>query len=143
MNEHGLNERQLRFADLYIELGVATEAYKQAGFDCKTKKSIEAASSRLLRDVRVKSYINGRLSEMSKGRVASAEEVLAYLTSVMEGRAIGTTVAGFNIEDTTPSVAERTKAAELLGKRHRLFTEQVELNGKVGVTIVDDVGDDE
>ncbi|HDR7786442.1 terminase small subunit [Bacillus cereus group sp. Bc252] len=148
MNEHGLNERQLRFADLYLELGNASEAYRQAGYECKNKRTVETASSRLLRNVRVKAYINGMLSKMSEKRVASAEEVLAYLTSVMEGKAVGSVVIGEGmgsqiIEDITPTVTERTKAAELLGKRHRLFTEQVDLNANVGVTIVDDVEDDE
>ncbi|HHI3608511.1 TPA: terminase small subunit [Bacillus anthracis] len=148
MNEHGLNERQLRFADLYLELGNASEAYRQAGYECKNKRTVETASSRLLRNVRVKAYINGRLSKLHEKRVASADEVLAYLTSVMEGRAVGSVVIGEGmgsqtIEDITPTVTERTKAAELLGKRHRLFTEQVDLNANVGVTIVDDVDEED
>ena len=39
------------------------------------------------------------------------------------------------------SLQDRTKAAELLGKRYRLFTEKVELEGSVPVQIVDDIDD--
>ena len=39
------------------------------------------------------------------------------------------------------SLQDRTKAAELLGKRYRLFTEKVELEGNQQVQIVDDIDD--
>ena len=38
------------------------------------------------------------------------------------------------------SAKDRIKAAELLGKRYALFTEKVDLEGNVGVTIIDDIG---
>ena len=38
-----------------------------------------------------------------------------------------------------PSLQDRTKAAELLGKRYRLFTEKVEVEGVQQVQIVDDI----
>lgn len=38
------------------------------------------------------------------------------------------------------SIKDRNKAAELLGKRYALWTEKVDLDGNVGVTIIDDVG---
>lgn len=39
------------------------------------------------------------------------------------------------------SAKERIKAAELLGKRYSLFTDKVDLEGNVGVTIIDDIDD--
>ena len=38
------------------------------------------------------------------------------------------------------SAKDRIKAAELLGKRYALFTQKVDLEGNVGVTIIDDIG---
>lgn len=148
MNEHGLNERQLRFADLYIELGNASEAYRKAGYEASTEKTITVNASRLLANDNVKSYIDSRLADAQKKRIASADDVLEFLSSVMNGKATGKTLRGVGggdqvISDIEPSIAEKTKAAELLGKRHRLFTEQVDINANVGVTIVDDVGDDD
>ncbi|MDA1777463.1 terminase small subunit [Bacillus cereus group sp. BY9-3LC] len=148
MNEHGLNERQLRFADLYIELGNASEAYRQAGYEGKNESTINATASNLLRNPKVKLYIDSRLSKAHEKRIADGDEVLATLTAIMRGERTGKTLRGVGmgeqvISDIEPSIGEITKAAELLGKRHRLFTEQVDLNANVGVTIVDDVDDGE
>jgi phage terminase small subunit len=41
------------------------------------------------------------------------------------------------------SARERIKAAELLGKRYRLFVDKVDVTGSVPVKIIDDIGDDE
>ena len=38
-----------------------------------------------------------------------------------------------------PDERERTKAAELLGKRYRLFTDKVEVEGAIPIVIVDDI----
>lgn len=148
MNEHGLNERQLRFADLYIELGNATQAYKDAGYDTTDEATINSNASRLLRNDKVKSYIDSRLSKAHERRIADGDEVLATLTAIMRGERTGKTLRGVGmgeqvVSDIEPSIGEITKAAELLGKRHRLFTEQVDINANVGVTIVDDVEGDE
>ncbi|MCU5498798.1 terminase small subunit [Bacillus wiedmannii] len=148
MNEHRLNERQLRFADYYIETGNASESYRRAGYEAKTKAAIENNASRLLSNDRVKEYINSRLSKAHEKRIADGDEVLATLTAIMRGERTGKTLRGVGmgeqvVSDIEPSIGEITKAAELLGKRHRLFTEQVDLNANVGVTIVDDVEGDE
>jgi len=46
------------------------------------------------------------------------------------------------LEDKNPSLKDRVKAAELLGKRYSMWTEKKEIEGNMGVTIVDNVGDD-
>lgn len=148
MNEHGLNERQLRFADLYIELGNATQAYKEAGYEA-TGNQAESGASRLLRHAKVSAYIEKRLQKAHEKRVADGDEVLAFLSAVMRGEvedevlAFDPETARFSRESKRSDTRDRVKAGELLGKRHRLFTEQVDLNANVGVTIVDDVEGDE
>ena len=42
-----------------------------------------------------------------------------------------------------PDEKERLKAAEMLGKVHGMFTDKMQINGDLGVQIVDDVDDDE
>ena len=65
-----------------------------------------------------------------EGRVASASEVLEYLTDVLRGEAEG---------EGRGSSSPRMKAAELLGKRLGLFTEaQEEVPAPV---IIDDLSD--
>nr|MDD3840772.1 terminase small subunit [Clostridia bacterium] len=39
-------------------------------------------------------------------------------------------------------VKERIKAAELLGRRYSLFTDKVDLDGNVGIQIIDDISSD-
>nr|DAJ68713.1 MAG TPA: Terminase small subunit [Caudoviricetes sp.] len=70
------------------------------------------------------------MNERSKNTIATADEVLEYLTKVMNGEekdAFGLDV----------SVADRTKAAELLGKRHMLFTDKVKLDAEIEIDISD------
>lgn len=81
----------------------------------------------------IKEYIDLRLAELEEARIADASEVLRYLTSVMRGEVK-------DQFDLDPSLQDRTKAAELLGKRYRLFVDKQEISGKVeGVTIINDI----
>ena len=73
-----LTERQRRFADLYLQLGNACEAAEQAGF----KRSYAQGA---MRQPAVQEYIGSRIEEVRSRNVASADEVLAYLTAVMRG----------------------------------------------------------
>ena len=71
--------------------------------------------------VDIKQYIDQRLAKIEDKRIAKGEEVLQYLTKVMRGEEKDQ----FGLD---ASLQDRTKAAELLGKRYRLFTEKVEAN---------------
>lgn len=124
-----LSPKQKAFADYYIEVGNAEQAAIKAGY---SKNYARAQSYKMLDNVGVKTYIDQRMAEIESKRIAKADEVLQYLTKVMRGEER-------DQFDLDPSLQDRTKAAELLGKRYNLFKEQVELSGDVGVTIVDDV----
>lgn len=70
---------------------------------------------------------------MSNERTADAQEVLEYLTSVMRGKEKEETLIGLGegAQGKTKievGAKDRLKAAELLGKRHALFTDKVDLN---------------
>lgn len=127
-----MNEKQKAFADYYIETNNATEAAKRAGYSEKTAHVI---GSRLLKDVKVINYIKERLESKEKIRVADQDEVLEFLTKVMRGE----------VQDQlgleTP-VKERNRAAELLGKRYAMWTDKQQIDGAIGVQIIDDIGSD-
>ena len=100
-----------------------------------------AAGTRLLGNVKIKAYIDARLEEMSSAKVASAEEVMKYLTSVMRGECteqipllIGEGIQ--KLADKDIGAKERLKAAELIGKRYGLFSDKVNLEGTLPVMIV-------
>ena len=130
-----LSIKQKRFADEYIISGNAYQSAIEAGY---SEKYAKADSHKLLEKTGIKSYIAERMAEIDKEKIASQEEVLQYLTSVMRGEVTEplTVLDGDGYQrviDASPSVATRNKAAELLGKRYRIFTEkqEVELTGQV------------
>lgn len=84
-----------------------------------------------LKKPNIKSYIDERLAQLASDKIATQEEVLSYLTSVMRGETQEQTLIsigelGQEITDIDVGAKDRIKAAELLGKRHRLWTDKVE-----------------
>lgn len=140
-----LTEKQKRFADYYIETGNATQAAVKAGY---SKKYANTNANKLLQNTTIKNYIDEKLEEMSSKRIASANEVMELLTSAARGELEEEVVVvenadGFSEARTIKKkigARDRIKAAELLGKRYRLWTDKVEVKGMVPVVIV---GEDE
>lgn len=141
-----LTEKQKRFADYYIETGNGAEAARLAGYKGKNLNNI---ASENLAKLGIKNYIDEKLEEMSSQRIASANEVMELLTSaargeleeevvVVEGEGDGCSTARTIKKQI--GAKDRLKAAELLGKRYRLFTDKLEVKGMVPVMIV---GEDE
>jgi phage terminase small subunit len=125
-----MSEKQKAFCDHYITTLNATEAAKMAGY---SEKSARAMGSENLTKPYIKEYIDLRLAELEESRVADATEVLQYLTRVMRGEEK-------DQFDMDASLQDRTRAAELLGKRYRLFVDKQEIDAKVEpITIVNDI----
>ena len=142
-----LTEKQKRFADYYIETGNASEAAIKAGY---SKKTAGVIGNENLKKPYIKSYIDEQLKKMDSDRIASAEEVLKYLTSVMRGESQSEIVVIENVGDFTseartmskaPDEKERLRAAELIGKRYALWTDKQQIEGNVPVMIVNDLDD--
>ncbi|MBY0754546.1 terminase small subunit [Clostridium sardiniense] len=129
MDNKKLTPKQKAFADYYIELGNATEAARRAGY---SKKTAAVIGTENLTKPNIKQYIDERIKEIEDKRIAKGEEVLQYLTKVMRGEEKDQ----FGLD---ASLQDRTKAAELLGKRYRLFADKVEIEGTQQVQIVDDI----
>jgi len=119
-----LTERQRKFADLYLQLGNACEAAEQAGY----KRSYAQGA---MRQPAVQAYIGERIEEVRSRNVASADEVLAYLTAVMRGDIDG--------ERPEKNSSPRMKAAELLGKRLGIFSDVNSVLKMEMPVIVDDI----
>ena len=143
-----LTEKQKAFCDYYIESLNATESYKKA-YGCNNDGTARVEGSKNLAKPNIKTYIDERLKEIESKRIAKAEEVLAFLSSSLRGEIDEEVVASESdgeggikpiILKKQLSAKDRIKAAELLGKRYALFTEKVDLEANVGVTIIDDIG---
>lgn len=102
-----MNVRQQKFCDYYLQSGNATEAAIKAGYSKKTAYSI---GQRLLKNVEIEKYLSEHQQKAHNSRIATAEEVLEFLSGTMRNEEIGR--------------KERLKAAELLGKRYALFEDR-------------------
>jgi phage terminase small subunit len=122
-----LTKKERIFADEYVKTTNGTQSAITAGY---SEKTASVTASKMLRKPKVRQYIDAIMNERSKDTIATADEVLEYLTRVVRGEekdAFGLDV----------SVADKTKAAELLGKRHMLFTDKVKLSAEVEIDISD------
>ena len=100
--------------------------------------------ARMLRNDKVKAYIDEKLAEISDEKIAKAKEVMEYLTSVMRGTSEAEVVVIEGYGDgcseakcitKRPDERERLKAAELLGKRYSLFADKVDVGGAIPIVI--------
>nr|DAX55223.1 MAG TPA: Terminase small subunit [Caudoviricetes sp.] len=125
MSDIKLKPKELIFAEEWLKTTNATQSAIKAGYSERTAYS---AGSRLLKKVDVKQYIDERLAEMKENSIADTDEVMQFLSSTMRG----------DIPDQfglDPALNDRIKAAELIGKRYKLFTDKQEISGADGEPI--------
>ena len=138
-----LNTRQKAFCEYYVACGNATESAIKAGYK---EKYAGVNADKLLKNTNVSKYIKKIMEEHANNRIAKAEEILEFLTATLRGEVTEEVVVGGFGKSATEKISknvdlkDRLKAAELLGKRYRLFTDKVEVDGVVPVMIV---GEDE
>lgn len=144
-----MTKKQKRFADEYLIDLNATRAYRVVYPSVKKDEVAAAAAVRLLRNVKVKEYIDNCLEEIHNEKTANAQEVIEYLTSVLRGKSTSEEIVvegcgdGFSKARTMkkkPSEKDRLKAAELLGKRFGLYTDKVEMDADLELNITIDYG---
>ena len=147
-----MTPKQKRFCDEYLIDCNAVEAAKRAGYKGQTclnasrwldPNSTEKYNSEMHK------YIQNRLEEMQSKTIASATEVMQYLTSVLRGEeseevvvveGCGEGYSSATTMDKAVGARERIKAAELLAKRYGLLTDKIGVEGVVPIVIS---GDDE
>lgn len=135
-----LNERQKRAADYFIELGNKRQALIKAGYS--------PYNTAVFKNDSVKEYVEKRIKLLDEKRIASASEVMKYLTAVMRGEEKEQVVvlesegdgitAAKNVEKEI-SAKDRIKAAELLGKRFGIYTDKLNINQGVSIVIQEDL----
>ena len=158
-----LTEKQRRFVDYYVETGNASEAARRAGYSKKTAGWIGQEN---LQKPTIKAAVDARLKELEDKRIATADEVMQFLTSTLRGEV---TVERVVVEGTGEgrsdariitvqvSARDRLEAAKSLLKRYpmqldakeqKLRLQKLEAEIKAAeqvdddaVTIVDDLGE--
>lgn len=149
-----ITDKQMIFANEYLIDLNATRAYKKAYPNVKKDSAARANGSKLLTKTNIKNYIDEQLKKIEDESIANATEVMKYLTKVMRNETSEEVViaceGGYAKVDKTPSEKDRLKAAELLGKRYRLFVDKVESDSNVNVnstakldSLLEQLGEDE
>lgn len=122
MGNDKLTEKQKRFIDFYIETGNKMEAARLAGY--KQPESQGHQNYEKLRN-----YIDAKIQAKDNERIASQDEVLRFLTSVMRNEETEEVVVVESVGDymseartikKSISAKDRLKAAEGLAKRFGL-----------------------
>ena len=109
-----LTPKQKAFADEYIRCTNASEAARKAGYSVKCAGSIGEEN---LRKPEIAQYIADRFKQIEADRVASADEVMHFFSSVMRGELVDQ----FGLE---ASLDTRLKAADSLMKRYAVSADR-------------------
>ena len=165
-----MTERQRRFCDEYLIDLNATQAALRAGYAESTAADAPKWINENPENPRfvpeMAAYIRERMAGKTDELIASQDEVLRFLTSVMRrqkeehsvevvGEYEEMTEAGFDGDLRTrlvrqekavvvpfeTKVSDALRAAELLGKRYGIFTENIVTEVRMP-TIIDDIGDE-
>lgn len=131
-----LNEKHKLFADEYIKTLNATESYyKIYGRNIK-ETTANSNASRLLRNAKIKEYIDNNLAKIKNDNIADVKEILEFLTKgmrmeqeeeVVVTESVGDFCSEARIIKKQIPFSEARKCAELLGKRYRMFIDKVEI----------------
>lgn len=109
----------------YARLGNATEAYKQAGYACKTDAWAQSSASRLMAQPKIKARLAELAEELASERIAGIREIQEHLTRILRGERIeeqivveglGDGVSEARTMKRKPQLKDAIKAGELLAK---------------------------
>ena len=121
-----LTPKQRIFCNEYLIDMNATRAYKKAYPNVKKDETAASNGNRLLRNDKVKSYLEEQLKKIENESIADLKEVLKYLTAILRNeteeeiimtRGVGEGVSAIERVMKKISAKDRLKAAELLLKR--------------------------
>jgi phage terminase small subunit len=119
-----LTEKQKLFADLYIETGNATEAYKRV-YKSQNDNTAGKEAFKLLRNPKITPYLEERNKQFESHRIADMEEVKRFWSDTLRDE---------NIDH-----KHRLKASEYIAKTNAAFIEKREITGEMTQNINTDL----
>lgn len=162
-----LTAKQQKFADEYLIDLNATQAAIRAGY---SPRSADVQGARLLANARIRAYIDERMAEHSARTGVNQERIIRELARIafldptqlvnMDSAEIlddtsaddRAAIASVKVKSMTGETdmierevrfADKIKALELLGKRFGMWLDRQQVDGTVGVQIIDDIGSDD
>lgn len=120
-----LTAKQRLFADEYIKSGNATQSYIKAGYSVKSDQAAATNGGILLRNHKVKAYIEVKMAEIESHKIADAKEVLQFYTRVLrkeetEPEKLMDEDGSERFYEREPSLKDRLTAAKEIMKRYPL-----------------------
>lgn len=102
---------------------------------------------KLLENVSIKSYIENRMKEADSKAIADQQEILEMISRIIRDEEEGTALVGIGqgaqaVRRVKPTVTEKMRAAETLGKLYSLWTDKVQVEN-ITPTFVEDVPADD
>lgn len=111
-----ISQAQKNFVDYFIESGNQTEAYKKAYPKCKNDNSAAASASKLLRNNKVKQYLDARMAAVDSDKIATAEDVARAMTETLQDAACPLDLEAVEKQASEDVVAQMEKS---FGKRKK------------------------
>lgn len=139
-----LTIRQEQFCIEYAASANAKQAYKKAGYKAGTDNAATVNAFRLLQKPEIQERLRELAAEINTPRIANAQEIQEFLTSVMRGEKTEEEIVVFQdyaeTREKRPPIAASIRAAEALAKMQGIAT-NINITGAVPVKIVDDLGE--
>ena len=129
-----LTLKQQKFIVEYVKLGNMTKAAEKAGYSKKMAYSIGQENAKKL-EKEIQAYTESRMNK----KIASADEVLEFLTKVMRGKikeeqvvveGIGRGFSEARIVEKHPTATDRLRAAKELAKRYCLTPDTINIKAQ-------------
>lgn len=137
-----MNPKQKIAVDEFIICGDKKSSMLKAGY---SKNYADRNAESIFGRQDVKEYIAERMKEIDSKKIADQKEVMEFLTAIMRGEKTEQVLRldgdGYQVvTDIEITAKDKLRAAELIGKRHQMFTDKVDLSTSEGIKIIDDIG---
>ena len=144
-----LSVKQEKFCLEYAKSGNQRQAYLKAGYNGKTDEAVDAAASRLLRNVKVQERLAELAEETKAASIADVVEMQQTLTAIIRKQMTEEVIVVENVGDymtearkmdKEPSIKDIINAINTLGKIQGAFSSKLEIDADLSpIVIKDDV----
>lgn len=143
------SQKQEKFCQLYAATGNATQSYKDAGYKWKSESGVRVAASNFVnKNPNIQKRLRELAEEAKNNAIADIIEMQSTLTKIIReeldeeklmSEGMGDGYSRIVSKRQKAALKDRLKAIELLGKMQGAFIDNVNINGNVPVTFVDDL----
>lgn len=131
---NAIQSRRLAFAQHIAAGKSGIEAARLAGFK-GTDGGLRVTACRLLTQPNVQAMVEQARKASTTERIATAVQLKEFWTRIMRGEETSTVMVQGSPVEVQPTIADRIKAAELLGKTQGLFVDRTKQEGELQITI--------